>query len=321
MLDALVMQQSNIWHNEPITVKRGDIWQLGKHRLLCGDSTNAQDVARLLSGEKVDLIFADPPYGIGIDTWDIAIADVPAFFTLMIDNLKHGGFFAFTHQMPYMVAWLAALESTPLRYKDHIAWVKRHASAPGAALMRSHESLFIYSNGKASYHKTSGCYTDVKLPGVMFDVIAIESVKVYINDLHAKLNGDPDRMRRTPEHSKYMLNGGYKGYQGVPGVSDRSPEYCNFTNVWSFVPENQRKRLQHDDKHTTGKPTLLMARLLELTTFERATVFDAFLGSGTTLISAEQTNRRCYGCELSEVYCAAIIDRWQQHTGRKAVKW
>ncbi len=210
---VLANTQPNMWH-ESVEVQRGDIFTLGQHRLMCGDATSELDVKRLLQGEKMHLIFADPPYGIGIDAWDTALPDVNGFIESVIANLQQGGFFAFTHQMPYMVEWLHALQSSQLKYKDHIAWIKRQASTPGAALMRSHESLFIYSKGKATYHETRGRYTDVKVQGVMFDMVSIDGIKVYINDLHAKLNGDPDRRRRTPEHSEYKLNGGYKGYQG-----------------------------------------------------------------------------------------------------------
>jgi DNA modification methylase len=309
---ALSTQQPNIWQEEPIAVKRGDIWQLGEHRLMCGDSTNAEDVARLLLGESVDLVFADPPYGIGIDTWDKAIVDVPAFFTLVTQHLKQGGFFAFTHQMPYMVAWLAALESTPLRYKDHIAWIKRNHTAIACPLLRNHESLFIYGHGKTSYHQTKGRYEDVKLPGVLVDVITLEGIGRYIGDLQRKANGNPSKKtERNIHHSTYR-------YMGLSG--DRSPEHTNFTNVWSFLPENKRTFNKENLVHATGKPTLLMNRLLELTTPEHATVYDAFLGSGTTLISGETTNRTVLGMELSETYCSAIITRWQALTGRKAVQ-
>lgn len=293
-------------------VHRGDIWQLGQHRLLCGDTTNMKDVQRLMQGEKADLVFADPPYGIGIDEWDKTIEDLPAFFDLVTSNLKQGGFFAFTHQMPYMVEWLSVLQHSALRYKDHIAWIKRMGNTAALPLIRTHESLFIYTYGKANYYQTKGRYEDVKLPGVLVDIITLEGIDRYIKDLRIKASG------RTPSHVisdqqydsyRYMAKGRNK---------DCSPEFANFTNVWSFLPENKRTYNKGNIEHPTVKSTLLLQRLIELCSNESALVYDAFLGSGTTLIAAENTGRRCYGIEISEHYCNIILSRWEQHTGQQA---
>lgn len=307
--------QSPLWQSDEtqsVTVQRGDVWQLGTHRLLCGDSTNREDVARLLQGETASLIFADPPYGIGIDAWDTALPDVQGFIDLCISHLAQGGFFTLTHQMPYMVEWLHVLQGSKLRYKDHIEWIKRMATTPGAALLRSHESLFIYGYGKAHYHITKGRYSDVKVPGVFFDMVSIEGIQVYINDLRLKLNGDAHRMMKHRPTD-------YRGYNGTPSTSDRSPEYVNFTNVRSFLPETHHRRARKLDAHATGKPVLLVQRLLELCTPDDALIYDPFLGSGTTLISAEESSRRVYGMEMSPVYCSAIIERWQALTGKHAL--
>lgn len=299
-----------MWQGDAFPVKRGDIWQLGNHRLMCGDSTSQDDVTRLLQGETADLVFADPPYGIGIDTWDTKIADIPAFLALCISHLKTGGFFAFTCQMPYMLAWLNGLEQSGLKYKDHIAWVKRTVNAICLPLLRSHESLFIYSYGKANYYTTKGRYEDVKLPGVLFDVVSIEAIDRHIKDLVCKIKGTSS--------PRSVSNKNFKAYHYMSAPTDRSPEEANFTNVWSFLPENQGSR--GGVLHATAKPLLLIQRLIELCTPEHALVYDAFLGSGTTLIACENTNRQCYGMELSPEYCTVIIDRWQTMTGQKAVQ-
>ena len=266
-------------------------------------------------GESVDLVFADPPYGIGIDTWDKAIVDVPAFFALVTQHLKHGGFFAFTHQMPYMVAWLAALESTPLRYKDHIAWVKRVVTSPALPLIRSHENLFIYEFVKSSYYKTKGNYSDVKVSGLLFDLVSMRAIQEHIKGLEAKIDGSPIMITSNGIQRSNSYN--FKP-KAIP--QELHQKEVNFTNVWSFMPDVRTREANRSNIHVTPKPILLMNRLLELATPEHATIYDAFLGSGTTLISGETTNRTVYGMELSEAYCSAIIARWQGLTGRKAVQ-
>lgn len=305
-----LFEQANIWQNEPIAVKRGDIFLLGKHRLMCGNSSNGAEVAMLLQEETPDLIFADPPYGIGIDAWDKPIEDVSLFIELVTRHLKPGGFFAFTHQMPHMIDWLYTLKHSALKYKDHIAWVKRTVNAICLPLLRSHESLFIYAKGKADYYQTKGLYEDVKVPGILFDVVSIEAIDRHIKDLVCKIKGTS-----SPRN---VSNKNFKSYHYMSAPTDRSPEEANFTNVWSFLPENQGKR--GGVFHATSKPILLMNRLLELCTPENALVYDAFLGSGTTLMSAESTNRTCYGMELSPQYCSDIIQRWQEATGQRAEK-
>jgi DNA modification methylase len=288
----------------------GDVWQLGSHRLYCGDSTQPKQVADLLQGNKVDLIFADPPYGIGIDEWDKAIPDLPAFLQLLARHLKQGGFFTFTHQMPYMLDWLIALGKTPLKYKDHVIWVKRASTGPGLPLLRCHESLFLYSYDSAKYYETEGAYTDVKLPGIHFDVISIDGIDRYIKDLQAKVNGADPTIRRSKKS--------HKAYDYKSGGGDRSPERVNFTNVWSFLPEHKHEINGRPGGHATVKPLLLIQRLIELCSSEDMLVYDPFLGSGTTLLAAEKTGRRCIGSELSPHHCDIVLTRWEQLTNQQA---
>ena len=298
---------------ETPTVQRGDLFTLGRHRLLCGDSTSHEDVARLMQGEKASLVFADPPYGMAIDTWDKPLQDIPGFILLTSQQIKQGGFFAFTQQMPHMLSWLNALEVSPLKYRDHIAWIKRHLSAITQPLPRSHENLFIYALGNATYYQTKGRYEDVKLPGVLVDVITLEGIDRYIKDLQIKARGsNPAIKDKTANH--------HPAYRHMPMNSDRSPEMACFTNVWSFLPETQRYRRGNRIPHATAKPIKLIERLLILCTPEQASIYDPFLGSGTTLIAAENLHKRCVGMEISPEYCSVAIQRWQEMTCEKAVQ-
>lgn len=305
--------QSDLWDSPLVLVQRGDIWQLGRHRLMCGNALNGVEVDGLLGSVQPDLIFADPPYGIGIDVWDKPIEDIPLFIELVTRRLKQGGFFAFTQQMPSMLDWLIALRDSSLKYKDHIAWIKRQSAALALPLLRGHESLFIYGYGKADYFTTKGTYSDVKTLGLLFDVITVEGIDRYIKDLQRKANG-------LGTGIKGHNNSGHKAYSYRPVTSDRSPEFANFTNVWSFLPEQVRTRNRVHEGHATAKPVLLMERLIALCTPEQAIVYDAFLGSGTTLIAGHRTGRTVYGMEISPAYCADIIQRWQEMTCQQAVR-
>ncbi len=299
----------------PQWVQVGDIWQMGGHKLLCGNATDRQHVARLFGDEHYDFCYVDPPYGIGFDEWDKPLENVPGLIALITEYLKPGGFFALAHQLPHALDWLVALRNSSLRFKDHIAWVKRVATTNSTPLHRSHESLFVYSSAPHSdYYMVKGAYTDVKLPGLLFDLITIESIKRYISDLHLKLRRGHGKQaspitRGNDETYWYMDKAG----------SSLSSEQVNFTNVWSFLPEGHNQKSGKIKLHPTRKPVLLLQRLLNLCTHDDSLIYDPFLGSGTTIIAAQVVGkRRVYGCEISPEYCDLILARWEQHTGQKA---
>jgi DNA modification methylase len=295
----------------PQRVQYGDLWQLGKHRLLCSDATKPENVTSLLQNEQYDLCFADPPYGIGIDDWDKPLEDTPALITLISSHLKQGGFFAFTHQMPRCLEWLNVLDVSGLRFKDHVVWVKRNGTGIALQLLRGHESLFIYGKGKNKYYTTKGLYTDVKLPGLLVDVASLEGIDRYIKDLQQKVAGTASP--RQVSHQSH------KSYSYMPSSTDRSPMEANFTNVWSFLPEHQSRRNRHIGNHATVKPVLLLQRLITLCTAEDTLIYDPFLGSGTTIIASQVVGkRRVYGCEISPENCDTILHRFETTTGQHA---
>jgi DNA modification methylase len=89
----------------------------------------------------------------------------------------------------------------------------------------------------------------------------------------------------------------------------------NMTDVWEYASVSGEERLGH----ATPKPVAMIERCIRSSSEENAIVIEPFLGSGTTLIAAENTNRKCYGMEISPKYCDVIIQRWENATGQKAV--
>ena len=217
---------------EPIT-KLGDLWLLGNHRLLCGDATISTDVDRLMDGDKADMVFTDPPYGmdavknsgvlksryndiIGDDTIDTAVDSF---------NLLFGG--VGVVDFPSMVWWGANYYCRALPHESHwIVWDKN--------------------------------------------------------------NGGSDQMDCE------------LAWSNLPGVTRM------------FKQASEKK----DRVHPTQKPVALVEWCLD--TPNPSTVIDPFLGSGSTLIACEKTNRKCYGMELDPHYCDVIVKRWEEFTGKKA---
>jgi DNA modification methylase len=89
----------------------------------------------------------------------------------------------------------------------------------------------------------------------------------------------------------------------------------NMTDVWEYASVSGEERLGH----ATPKPLAMIERCIRSSSEENAIVIEPFLGSGTTLIAAEKTNRKCYGMEISPKYCDVVIQRWENATGQKAV--
>lgn len=229
--------------SEPIT-KLGDIWQLGESRLMCGDSTKQEDVAKLMNGNKADLLLTDPPYGINADKgvsgfgntkgnkydddWDSFTPD-KSFFDMILEMPKNAIIFGgnyFTDKLPLGKHW--------------IVWDKV---------------------GEIDFQNP---YSDCELA---WTNIAKESVKKYT-----------------------VIQQG-------------------------FVAEEKEKRV-----HPTQKSVKLFAQIIEDYTDKNNIILDTFCGSGTTFIASEQTDRICYGIEISEKYCDVIVKRWEEFTGKKAVK-
>jgi site-specific DNA-methyltransferase (adenine-specific) len=249
------------------------------------------EVMKDIDDKSIDLVLTDPPYGIGLDVWDIKV-DIEKFTKQVNRVLTEEGFYVFFGQMPTIIEWINQANQL-LKFKDHISWVKRTIT-PSKRLNRGHEEIMIYSKNGTKFYNTKGKYEDVKVTGISFDTATIEAVKRYISSLHATINGSKKEIVR-PGKSNSL----YKRYH-LP--SFRAPEYVNYTNVWSFLPQNNKNRNKTEFGHPTTKPLLLVKRLVEMLTLENMIVLDPFIGSGTTAIACQELNRKFIGMELSKEY-------------------
>lgn len=242
---------------EAIT-KTGDLWLLGDHRLLCGDGTRAEDVARVLNGTSADMVLTDPPYGV-------------AYVGKTDDALP-------VHNDDVTEEELSAMVAAAFGHAHE-------ASRPGAywyATVPSRPLHLVFAN-------------EWKRLGVLRQVL------VWVKD------------SMVLGHSEYhyqhepILFGWKQGGKRHPN-DDRTR-----TSVWSV------DRPKASREHPTTKPVELWSLAMKDGSRTGEIVYDPFLGSGTTMVTAEQLGRKCYGIEISPQYCDVIVKRWETLTGKKAV--
>lgn len=260
------------------TSVRGDLWVLGQHRLICGDSTNPADAERVLAGAKPHLMVTDPPYGVKYDAawrgraghsskgaatgkvlnddradWREAWALFPGDVAYIWHAGSHSG------------AVANSLESCRFNIRAQIIWVKqRH----------------VFGRGDYHFQHEPAFY----------------SIK----------EGGEENWHFVPEHevASYTVRDGKPGhYEGGRKQS----------TVWNI------EHMKSETGHSTQKPVECMKRPIENNSQPGESIYEPFSGSGTTIIAAEITGRKCFGIELNPLYVDVDVVRWQNFTGLEAV--
>jgi len=211
----------------------GDLFEIGEHRLLCGDSTDSDSVAKLMNGEKADIMVSDPPYGIDLDT----------------DYSKMGA-------------------------------------------------------TTTKYEKIKGDDKEFDLT----DVISISGTKeqyiwggdYFVNSLDWMSGTQIIWAKRHSEEENKVFGSAFESLW----VSYKCKKL-----IWFIRPINQSS--ERLGKHPTQKPIECMSRCIEMSKLKGG-VYDAFLGSGSTMVASHQLKRKCYGMELDPKYCQVIIDRMRK---------
>ena len=274
----------------PPVAKLGDIFKLGNHRLMCGDSTNPDDVATLMDGEKADMVFTDPPYGVsyvGVSSpngkeWKMIENDnlrgdklyqfLKAAFQNIANHLKQGGAFYIWFASKNHIQFETAINASGLRVKQEIVWDK------GMVLGRSD---YHWSFEPCLY----GCHQDINCQWY-----GDRTQKNFI-----ALNRT-DIRKMTKETMQDIL---LHLHEGRSVWQVKRDAYCDYV-------------------HPTQKPIALAGIGIKNSTAKDHTVLDLFGGSGSTLMAAEQLQRKARVMEFDPHYCDVIIARWEQFTGQKA---
>jgi len=252
-----------------------------------------------LPDKSFDTVIIDPPYGMGIDTWDKPV-DVH-FFTEQIKRIGKE-FYAVFGQMPYLRKWDREAEKQGLHFLEHISWVKRSVT-PSNRLAKTHEEIFVYAIGKnRKFYKQKGRYEDVKFPGLLFGLMDIKTIQRNFAELRSQIKGNSNgRMKGNTK--------GNKAYSRFNSGCERCPEFANYTNVWSFLSESQKRFNNSDKFHCTMKPVLLELRLVEMLTPKNGSILDCFSGSGTTAIACKRLDRQFLCIEKEQEFYEHSVER------------
>jgi DNA modification methylase len=265
--------------DQPPVSRSGDLWQLGRHRILCGDALEPGSFDALMQGVRAQVVFTDPPYNVPIAGFvsgkgrvrhrefpmasgEMTTARFTRFLTTVLQLLaRHstaGSLHFLCMDWRHQFELLTAAEAVYSELKNLCVWVKDNAGM-GSLYRSQHELIFVFKNGKAPHRN------NVEL-------------------------GQHGRNRTNVWHYPHVGNFGRIGEEG---------------NLAAL--------------HPTVKPVGLIADAILDCSARGDVVLDPFLGSGSTLIAAERVGRPCYGIELDPLYVDTAIRRWQHFTGESAV--
>lgn len=272
---------------EPVT-RPGDLWILGDHRLLCGDSTNEADVARLMDGHKASLFATDPPYCVdytgadrpngGKDWSDVyreidipdAVDFMRKFFTVGLKHIKEGTALYLWHACRRRRDIEDVCKELNILIHQQIIWVKPCVILTYSFYSWRHEPcLLMWIKGQRPEYKPKN-----KSIGSVWTLDYLRT-------------GDP-----------------------------ASPEY--YTDVWHLDWEGKKRNPGLD--HPTVKPTEVFAIPMRVHTTPGDICFEPFSGSGSQIIAGERLNRRVFAMELEPVFCDVAVRRWEEFSGKKAYR-
>lgn len=270
--------------------KLGEIYILGKHRLMCGDSTSIQDVEKLMGEQQADLLLTDPPYNVDYEGGTDKKLKIKndnmedqAFRQFLVDVykaadhvMKPGAPFYIWHADSEGANFRGAAKDMGWQIRECLIWVKNSLVLGRQDYQWRHEPcLYGWKAGAAHYFTDSRAESTVIEDQVNVDKLSKDELKTLC---------------------KKLLD---------PGIE---------TTVI------REKKPSINDVHPTMKPVKLFGRLVKNSSKRNDIVLDLFGGSGTTIVACEQLNRRAYLMELDPAYVDVIIDRYQKLTNVEVMR-
>lgn len=327
---------------------------------MCGDSTKEEDVAKLMDGTKADMVFTDPPYGMkkeneGVANDNLNYDDLLEFNKKWIPltfkySKENGSWYCWGIDEPLMDIYSNILKpmikQNKITFRNLITWDK----ASGQGQLSKDYMMYAIADEKCLFVvKGITCLT-LNADHYWEEY---EPIREYLYNERIKCGWDIPTMKTIAGHSdksrdhwtsksqwnlptkdvylkfqnwakEHNIKAFEKEYEQLREEYEQLRAYFdnthdNMNNVWHFSKTSSEER-KNTGGHATPKPIALCSRAIKSSSRENEIVLDVFGGSGSTLIACEQLNRKCYMCELEPKWVDVIIKRWEDFTGKKAVK-
>ena len=275
-------EDDEIPENPPARSKMGNIYKLGKHRVMCGDSTKREDVDKLMDGKKADICFTSPPYWVGFEyenekdkegilehiekaTRVITSVSKKIFInTGNISSIEKAEKITGKRQPALLIDWwIDAMNRNNYLLRHIRIWAKMGGVMPS----RRNDKIDMHWEYIATFTDEGG---NAGFIASFYDA-----------------NIDPTQNIGTP---KWAVKG-----------------------VWADIQGKARQ-----SGHVAAFPVELANRYILMYSERNGILYEPYCGSGSTLIACEKTNRICYGMEIDPHYCDVVVNRWEQYTGQKA---
>jgi DNA modification methylase len=320
----------------PTDIKPGDVFELGRHRIVCGDSTKADDVARVLDGSHIDLVVTSPPYNVNIKyrshkdraERDEYLGFISAIAAAFMPHLAKGRFVAWNigvSPKTFPHHQVVALEAEGLSFYRQIVWAKSGVAYPVfPSTLRTkrvrhykpnytHEVIQVFESAPEDTVDSTACALcegsgQMAVRELPVDV-GHETVQLLTNGDKEVLGGDNQQPDKRYSNDVWRINQSQASV-GLRTMGERT------TGL-----QRRNGKSQHRVKeHPAAFPVELPRAVMSFLTGPDEVVFEPFGGSGSTIIACEQLGRKARVIELDPVYCQVAIDRWEAFTGKKAVK-
>ncbi|MGE4135587.1 MAG: DNA methyltransferase [Pirellulales bacterium] len=277
------------------TTQPGDLWILGDHRLLCGDSSKPEDVDRLLDGAAIHLVNTDPPYNVKVEPRS--------------NNAIAAGLSSFAGPKHHQSLDLA-------RHPEKSKPTGKKLRPKDRPLANDFVTDAAFDELLAAWF---GNIARVLQPGRVFYIWGgyancanyppvLKACELYFSQAIIWVKEHPVLTRKD-----FMGNHEWCFYGWREGAAHVYLGPANAVDVWSIKKINPQSMV-----HLTEKPVELAARAMRYSSRSGENVLDLFGGSGSTLMAAEQTGRHAFLMELDPLYCDVIVERWEKFTGQKA---